>query len=256
MYDLGGKVALITGASSGIGRAIALRLATEGCDVAILDVDEAGAAETVRQVTDLGRRGAVRQCDVADGEQVQRGVRSMLEDFGRVDILVNNAGIARIGTLLEMPESDWRELFRVNVDGVFHCCRAVAPHMVARRQGRIIINASWLGKTGKPYYGGYCATKSALIAITQTLALELAPSGINVNAVCPGVVKDTVMRDYAEEIHERIGLPSAEARISTIPIGRLAVADDVARVTAFLASDEAAYMTGQAINVTGGLWLH
>ncbi len=256
MYSLDGRIALITGAAAGIGRAIALRYAEEGCDVGMIDVDAAGAEETARLVRDCGRRAAVAAASVAEPGDVDRAVAALTDALGPVDILVNNAGILRVGRLLELPAEDWHAGFRVNVDGVFHCCQAVVPDMVSRRRGRVINMSSWLGKMAMRQYGAYCATKFAVIALTQTLALELAEHNITVNAICPGTIGETGMRDEAEATHRRLGLPSAQQRVVNIPLGRLGRPEDVARVAAFLASDEASYMTGQAINVTGGLWLH
>ena len=141
------------------------------------------------------------------------------------------------------------------MDGVFHCCKAVVPLMKQQGSGKIINTASWFGKTGKPHYGAYCASKFAVIGLTQSLAMELAPLRINVNAVCPGTIVETGMRDVADRRSIEQGIPTAKEREATIPLGRVGLPDDIARVVAFLASDEAAYMTGQAINVTGGLWM-
>jgi len=256
MYHLDGKIALITGAGAGIGRSIALRLADEGCDVGIVDLDAAGAEVTAELVRGKGPRAAVAHADVAVRDQVAVAVEAVTATLGPVDILVNNAGILRVGGLLEIAPQAWRESFQVNTDGPFNCCQAVVPGMVQRGRGRVINLASWLAKMGKAHYGAYCASKFAVIGFTQTLALEVADRGVTVNAICPGTIGETAMREEAEAIHRQLGLPSAEQRIADIPLGRLGVPDDIARVAAFLASDEAAYMTGQAINVTGGLWLH
>jgi NAD(P)-dependent dehydrogenase (short-subunit alcohol dehydrogenase family) len=255
MYALEGRTAIVTGAGSGIGRGIALRLAEEGCDVGVIDINARGAEATADHVRKLKRNSAVAIADVTDIDAASGAVDALAEKLGKLDILVNSAGILRIAKLAEMRKQDWDDTFRINVDGVFHACRAAIPHLKRAKQGRIINIASWLGKTGKPYYGAYCASKFAVIALTQTLALELAADHINVNAICPGVIMETGMRERAEAELRAMGLPSAEERVSAIPLGRLGKPDDVARVAAFLASDEAAYMTGQAINVTGGLWL-
>jgi NAD(P)-dependent dehydrogenase (short-subunit alcohol dehydrogenase family) len=255
MYNLSGKVALVTGAATGIGRAIATRLAQDGADIAIMDINEAEAAKTATLVREAGRRAEVLRGDVGDYAQVKAAIDGFLKSFGAIDIAVNNSGIVRLGPVIEASLEDFREIFRVNVDGVFHCCKAVVPHMV-KRGGKIVNTASWLGKTGRPNFGLYAATKFAVIGLTQTLALELAQHRINVNAVCPGVIGETGMRDVVERESARQGLPSAKERQSTIPLGRVGLPDDVARAVAFLASDQADYMTGQAINVTGGLWLH
>ena len=254
--DLKGKVAFITGAGGGIGRAIALRLAGEGCAVAIMDLDRAGAEDTARSARAAGVKAAALQGDVAESTDVARCVRAAQEELGELDLLVNNAGVLPIGTVQDTSEEEWRRTFRVNVDGVFHCCKAVSPAMVKRRQGRIINIASWFGKIGKPYNAAYCASKFAVIGFTQSLAQELAAHGVTVNAICPGTVTATAMRERADETLQRLGLATSKEREAGIPLGRLCLPDDVARVAAFLASGESAYMTGQAINVTGGLWMH
>jgi NAD(P)-dependent dehydrogenase (short-subunit alcohol dehydrogenase family) len=256
MYNLNGKVALVTGAATGIGRAIATRLAQEGADLAIIDVNEAEAAKTAALVREAGRRVEVLRGDVGDYAQVKAAIGGFVKSFGAIDIAVNNAGIVRLGTIAETSPEDFREVFRVNVDGVFHCCKAVVPHMVQRGGGKIINTASWLGKVGKPNFGLYSASKFAVIGLTQTLAMELAQHRINVNAVCPGVIVETGMRDVVDRESLKQGLPTAKQRESTIPLGRVGLPDDVARAVAFLASDQADYMTGQAINVSGGLWMH
>ncbi len=256
MYNLVGKTALVTGAGSGIGRAIARRLAEEGCDIAILDIDREAADEVAGLVREAGRRAVAEVADVSDPEQVNISVGACLNALGKIDILVNNAGIAHISTLLEMSPADWRDTFRVNVDGVFHCCKVVPPQMIERKYGRVINLASWIGKSGQPYYSAYCASKFAVIGVTQSLAREMAVHNITVNAICPGIVTETAMRERAEVESRKLGLASAAQRESNIPLGRLALPDDVAAVAAFLASEEAAYMTGQAINATGGLWMH
>ncbi len=256
MYNLNGKIALVTGAATGIGRAIATRLAQEGADIAIMDVNEAEAARTAALVRAAGRRVEVLRGDVGDYAQVTAAIGGFLKSFGAIDIAVNNAGIVRLGPVIEASLEDFREIFRINVDGVFHCCKALVPHMVQRGGGKIVNTASWLGKVGRPNFGLYAASKFAIIGLTQTLAMELAPHHINVNAVCPGVIGETGMRDVVERESARQGLPSAKERQSTIPLGRVGSPEDVARMVTFLASDQADYMTGQAINVTGGLWMN
>jgi NAD(P)-dependent dehydrogenase (short-subunit alcohol dehydrogenase family) len=256
MYKLDGKAALITGAASGIGRAIALRLAQEGCDVAIVDIDRQGAEETAALVKREGRRSSVSIADVGDFAQVTAAVDATLGALGKIDLLYNNAGVVRVGTIAETSLDDWRLCYRINVDGVFHGCKAVVPHMIERGFGRIVNTASWFGKIGKASYGAYCSSKFAVIGLTQTLAAELAPHRINVNAVCPGTIVETRMRDEADRKSIEQGLATAKQRESTIPLGRVGLPQDIARVAVFLASEESSYMTGQAINVTGGLWMH
>jgi len=255
MYGLDGKVALITGAGSGIGRAIALRLADEGCAIAAVDVDAAGAEETVAMIGDRsGRRAAATVADVSDFAAVERAAAGAVQALGGIDILVNNAGVIRLASLIETSEEDWRKTFGVNVDGVFHGCKTVGPHMLARGGGAIVNMASWTGKIGNAGFASYSASKAAVIALTQAFAKEVAPT-VRVNAVCPGIITETTMRREAEAVSRDLGMPSAEERTATIPLGRLGHPDDVAAVVAYLVSDQSAYMTGQAINVTGGLWM-
>lgn len=250
------RVALVTGAATGIGLAIARRLARAGWAIVVADIDAPGAEAAARQLREGGQRAAAIRCDVGDREAVLGAVDEASRAVGEIDLLVNNAGIARLGPLASFAERDWREIFRVNVDGVFFCCQAVLPRMTARRRGSIVNIASWNGKLGAPNFGAYSATKAAVISLTQALAREVAPIGIRVNAVCPGIVAGTPMRTEVERQGQAFGLPPSAERARTVPLGRLAEPDDIASVVAFLASDEAAYMTGQAINVTGGLWLH
>lgn len=251
-----GRVAVVTGGAMGIGYAIASRLARAGYDVAVADIDSAGAERVAEELRRLGRKAVAVHGDVGDRACALRMMQAAARDLGEVDLLVNNAGIARLGPLVSFPEADWREIFRVNVDGVFFCCQAVLPPMMARRRGNIVNISSWNGKLGAPNFGAYSATKAAVISLTQALAREVASSGIRVNAVCPGVVAGTPMRKEVERQGQAFGLPASSERAKAIPLGRLAVPEDIANMVAFLASDEAAYMTGQAVNVTGGLWLH
>ena len=248
MYGLSGRVGLVTGAGGGIGREIARRLAREGMAIAVVDRDEA-AAQTV--AAEIG--GLMFVADVTAPAEMTAAVETVLNRFGQVDVLVNNAGIAWMGPALEMPLEALQAMLRVNVEGVFITSRAVLPHMIARRSGSIINLASWAGKTGNPYFAGYSASKFAVIGLTQSLAREMAPHGIRVNAICPGIVIDTAMRSAIEAQQRQYGLPETSDRAKSIPIGRVSVPDDVARVAAFLASDEASYMTGESINLSGGL---
>lgn len=256
MYHLDGRVALVTGGAVGIGRGIATRLAQEGCDVAIVDLDVAGAQETAAMVQASGRRALALAVDVADGAAVAAAVAQVRATLGPVDIAVNNAAITGVGRVVDLEPAAWRRMFAINTDSVFHVAQAVLPDMIARRGGKIVNIASWFGKIGKPNYAAYSASKAAVIAFTQSLAAEVAPLGINVNAVCPGSIVGTRMREDADRMSREQGLPTARERAHLIPLGRVGEPDDIARVVAFLASDEASYMTGQAINVTGGLWMN
>ena len=247
-YALHGRVGLITGAGGGIGRAIARNLAREGMAVAVLDSDGT-AAQAV--AVEIG--GLAVTADVTSPKEVGDAVDSALARFGQIDVLVNNAGVAWMGPALDMPLEALQAMLRVNVEGLFIASRAVLPHMIARRSGSVVNLASWAGKTGNAFFAGYSASKFAVIGLTQALAREMAPHGVRVNAICPGIVVDTAMRTAIEVQQRHYGLPETEEREKSIPIGRVSIPDDVARIAAFLASDESAYMTGESVNLSGGL---
>ena len=280
MYNLNGKVALVTGAGGeyGIGRAIATRLAKEGADVIVNDVvnnpyaddstDWEGAASVAREIEVLGRQAAIILADVSDAEQVDALVNEGVGRFGHIDILVSNAG-SRPGPdrvpVVELEEEAWDTVHKINLKGTFLSCRAVARHMINRGGGgKIITMSSVSGKSGSARFAAYAASKFGVIGFTQALAQELAPHHINVNAICPGVV-DTERWSYigaalsSEDISGeewRASGRHAEAmrqRDSRVPLGRVAIGEDVAKTAAFLASSESDYLTGLAINVAGGL---
>lgn len=248
------KNLIITGAAHGIGRSIALTMARRGYNIGMLELDHAGAEKVAQDIKTMGRKTFIEPCDVTQKVQVNKAGANLIANMGHCDVLVNNAGICRMGELLSMDENDWRDLFAVNVDGVFHVSRAIAPHMVARGQGAIVNLSSWMGKAGHPGYGAYCATKFAIIGLTQSLALELGPHGVRVNAVAPGLIINTVMRNEAEAYMKERNMPMAQDRAKSIPLRRSGTPQDIANAVAFLASDEASYMTGEVVNVTGGLW--
>jgi NAD(P)-dependent dehydrogenase (short-subunit alcohol dehydrogenase family) len=248
MYALHGRVGMVTGAGGGLGREIARRLAREDMAVAVLDRDRAAAEVAAAEIG-----GLALAADVTSPEEVSRAVEAVLARFQRIDVLVNNAGVAWMGPALEMPLDALQAMLRVNVEGVFIVSRAVLLHMIAQRSGSIVNLASWAGKTGNAFFAGYSASKFAVIGLTQALAREMAPHGIRVNAICPGIVVDTAMRTAIESQQRQYGLPETAEREKSIPIGRVSIPDDVAKIAAFLASDESSYMTGESINLSGGL---
>ncbi len=274
MYNLNGKVALVTGSGgrNGIGRAIALRLAKEGADVAVNDIAEnpyaaddtawGGLSDVVTEIEAMNRRAISVVADVSDAKQVEKMVDKTVSHFGSIDILVNNAG-TKAGKdrvpVVDLTEEDWDRVQRVNVKGVFLCCRAVARHLIAQGTGGKIINLSSLrGKQGAASYGAYSASKFAVIGLTQSLAHELAPYQINVNALCPSLVDTERVSHLASALMSK-DLSAEEQRAEfvqrseqSVPLGRLATGADVAKMAAFLASDEAAYLTGLSIPVAGG----
>lgn len=276
MYDLKGKVAIVTGAGRklGIGRAIALRLAREGADVAVADICREfeefpdyglgqweGLKSTADEVSALGVRGLPLKVDVTDSQQVDEMVAQTMDAFGRIDILVNNAGgVVGPMAVLWMEEAAWNKTLAINATGTFLCSQRVARTMIARREGGKIINiASIAGKGRSPALAAYCAAKAAVLAFTRVLALELAAAGIQVNAVCPGQV-DTDLQRWGWELEAKFrGVPYDQVvseQTEQIPLGRLEQPDDVANLVAFLASSQSDYMTGQAINVDGGIVMY
>lgn len=251
-----GQKAIVTGSGGGIGRAIALKLASEGCDIGIFDLNEAQAKETAELVREKGRSAHVTIGSVAKPDDASRGANDLMSALGGIDILVNNAGLLRIAEFFETTVDDWRNSFGVNVDGAFWLCRAVLPRMVQQKSGRIVNVSSWCGKKGVANFSAYSASKFALIGLTQSLAAEFGNRGIRVNAVCPGIILDTQMRADAEEYTAARGLPNTETRAKAVPLQRGGHPHEVADVVAFLASSDSTYMTGQALNVTGGLCMH
>lgn len=242
------KVAVITGASRGIGKAIALKLAEAGADCIVNYAgNEAMAAEVVREIESLGRRAAAIQADVSDEKQFTAMVKQTLEEFGRIDILVNNAGITRDNLIMRMKESEFDEVININLKGVFNGIKAVSRPMMKQRSGTIINVTSVVGSTGNAGQANYAAAKSGVIGLTKTAAKELASRGITVNALAPGFIDTDMTRQLSEDTIQQLK--------EQIPLNRLGHADDIAKVALFLASDAASYMTGQTIHVDGGMYM-
>ena len=244
--DFAGKTAVVTGGSRGIGRAVCLELAKGGANVVLCYAgNEAAAAETVSACEALGAKALAVKCDVADGEQVKALMDEAVKAFGRIDILVNNAGITRDGLLMMMKEADFDAVISANLRGTFLCMKAVARTMMKQRYGRIVNLSSVVGLRGNAGQVNYAASKAGVIGMTKSLAKELASRGVTVNAVAPGFI-DTDMTAAMPEA-------AKTATLASIPMQRLGAPEDIAKAVAFLASDGAAYITGQVIAVDGGM---
>jgi meso-butanediol dehydrogenase/(S,S)-butanediol dehydrogenase/diacetyl reductase len=250
------KVALVTGGATGIGRAICLKLAGEGANVAVADLDLERAKQVAEEIKKLGRQAIAIHVDVTKKYQVQKMVDTVVEKFGKIDYCYNNAGVSTMNPVVDMTEEEWDFNMDVNAKGIFLCCQAEAKVLIKQGFGKIINTASMGGKHGIPFLAHYCASKYAVIGFTKSLALELAKYKINVNCFCPGLVK-TEMQDREVVWEAKLrGMTPEEVRdeyIRMTPLGRLETPEDVANIAAFLASEEADFMTGQAINITGGI---
>jgi NAD(P)-dependent dehydrogenase (short-subunit alcohol dehydrogenase family) len=258
--ELDGQVAIVTGAGRGIGRAIALELAALGAAVSVAEVNEAAAAQTVAEVAQAGRRGLAIGVDVTSARDRQAMVQQTLQTFQRIDILVNNAGIYRSAPPLDITEEHWDTVLAVNAKAVLFCAQAVLPTMLAARRGVIVNIASMAGKVASPTGLPYAVSKAAVISLTRSLAAAYARDGIRVNCVCPGFVETEMWAQVDREVGVgQLGKPLgqyAAERIATVPLGRGAQPSDIANVVGFLTTSKAGYMTGQAINVTGGLVMY
>lgn len=243
---LAGKVALVTGGSRGIGRAIALTLAEHGADVAINYAGNTAAAEEIKTAIEgMGRRAILVQGSVADTDGVQAIVNQVVKELGRLDILINNAGITRDGLLMRMKEADWDAVLETNLKGVYNCSKAVMRTMMKQKSGRIVNMASVVGEMGNAGQANYAAAKAGVIGFTKSLAKEVASRGITVNAVAPGFIATDMTSVLTDEQKAEMA--------RTIPLGRAGQPQDVANAVLFLVSEEAAYITGQVLNVDGGM---
>ncbi|MDD5505980.1 MAG: 3-oxoacyl-[acyl-carrier-protein] reductase [Candidatus Omnitrophica bacterium] len=239
------KVALVTGGARGIGQAIAMTFAREGADIVVADVNLEIAQKTCLEIEALGRKAMALEMDVTNYEKVEEGINKILDKMGKVDILVNNAGITKDNLLLRMSQADWDAVVNVNLKGTFNCIKAVTRPMVKQRSGRIISIASIIGLMGNPGQANYAASKAGIIALTKTVAKELASRNINANAVAPGFIQTEMTAKLPEDIKKKM--------LEAIPLAKLGTPQDVANTCLFLASDESSYITGQVITIDGGM---
>lgn len=264
MYNLNGQVAIVTGAGSGMGRAIAMRLSLEGAAIIAADLNGGEVEKAVQEIKSRGGRGLPWEIDVSIAKDVERMVKGTMENFGQIDILVNNAGVGSTGLIIDHSEEDWEKPIRVNLKGTFLCSRAVAKEMIPRKRGRIVNIASIAGKSGEEFIGAYCASKFGVIGLTQVLAKELGRHLITVNTVCPGYVWTPMWEELAQWFKDNFPALADlspkevfEKRVKSVtPLRRPQTPEDMASLVAFLVSDEARNITGQAINVDGGAVMH
>ena len=240
------RVALITGAARGIGATIALALAAEGTDIAVVDYGEKSAAEeTLAKIAERGVRVAYYRCDVSDFAAAKATADAVFKDFGKIDILVNNAGVTADKLLVRMEEADWDRVININLKGCFNMIKHVTPYMMRKRYGRIVSISSVVGLMGNAGQANYSASKAGIIGLTKTVAKEFAPRGVTANAVAPGFIK-TAMTDALSEEQK-------QAMYKLIPLGKLGETEDIAEAVLFLVSDRARYITGEVLRVDGGM---
>jgi len=240
------KVSMITGSARGIGKEIAMFFAKEGSDLAICDVNEEALQDTKESIEGAtGRKVIIQKVDVTSPEEVGNFVKKILDNFGKLDILVNNAGITRDNLMLRMSEAEWDSVLDVNLKGAFNCIKAVSRSMIKKRSGKIVNMASIIGIMGNAGQANYAASKGGLIALTKTVAKEFGSRGINVNAIAPGFIQTDMTDKLSEEAKQKL--------LDFIPLGRMGSTQDVAKLALFLASDDSGYVTGQVVQVDGGM---
>jgi 3-oxoacyl-[acyl-carrier protein] reductase len=247
MADLQGRIALVTGAAQGIGRAIALELSKAGATVALADINEVKLAQVAAEIEAAGSQAAVFRIDVSNEESIEAGAKAVLGRFGKVEILVNNAGITRDGLMLRMKRADWDLVLDINLTGAFLLTQALLSPMLKNRWGRIVNMASVVGRAGQAGQVNYAASKAGLIGLTRSMAREFASRGITVNAVAPGFIETPMTAVLTEE--------QSAAMLTQIPLGRRGTDQDIANAVKFLASDAASYITGHVLDVNGGMFM-
>lgn len=238
------KVVLVTGGAAGIGLMTAKAFAAEGAKLAICDVNPEAGEKAAKA---LGSDAYFQKVDVADSQSVADWMDQVIERFGRIDVLVNNAGITRDGLVMRMQEADWDLVLNINLKGTFNCIKSVSRVMMKQRSGRIVNVASVVGVLGNPGQANYVASKAGVIGLTKTVARELAPRGITVNAIAPGFIETDMTAVLSDKVKD--------AMLATIPLGRAGTPQDVADVITFLSSEAAAYLTGQVLHVSGGMYM-
>jgi 2-keto-3-deoxy-L-fuconate dehydrogenase len=255
MFRLDGKAALVTGAGSGIGREIARLFAGQGAAVAIGEVDEAAGARVAVEIVDAGGKAVALRLDVSDRGSARAAVAAVAERYGRLDILVNNAGIGMVGDLLETEPDDFHRLMAVNVDGVYHCSQAAVAQMLGQEpRGGVIVNvASVAGMVAVARRFAYCATKGAVISMTRSTAMDYVEQNIRCNCICPGTVETPFVEAYLQRYHAGEVEETRQALHARQPLGRMGRPEEIAPLALYLASDEAAYVTGAQMVIDGGL---
>ena len=247
MLEFADQVALVTGASRGIGRQIALKLSSHGAAVILADLSQEDNETVAESIREQGGKALAVQMDVGDPDQVESALARAEEDFERVDVLVNNAGITRDNLLLRMKEEQWRQVLNVNLDGAFYVTRKVVAGMVRRRYGRVINIASVVGQMGNPGQANYVASKAGIIGLTKALAREVASRNITVNAIAPGFIETDMTANLKEQVRDQLK--------ASVPLKRLGTVEDVTYGVLFLASKEAGYITGHVLNINGGMYM-
>lgn len=245
--DVTDKVAVITGGAQGIGKSIALLLAKNGANIAIADINSAQAEVTAKEIEALGKKAIAIEADISQLAEAEKMIKASVEAFGTVDILVNNAGITRDNLFLKMKEAEWDAVMAINLKSVFNCSKAVIRTMTKQRSGKIINIASVVGQMGNVGQANYAASKAGIIALTKTLAQEFGARSINVNAVAPGFIETEMTQSLPEKVREGF--------LNRIPFGRMGTPEEIADAVLFLASDASRYITGQVINVNGGIYM-